>query len=50
MQNMRVEDMQKYMYHLLLALRHVHTIGVIHRDIKPSNFLYSRQLDRYVAV
>jgi len=50
MQGMSVDDIQKYMYHLLLALKHVHRLGIIHRDIKPSNFLYSRQLDRYCLI
>ena len=29
-----------YTRHLLQALAHVHSLGIIHRDIKPANFLH----------
>lgn len=50
MQEMSVDEIQKYMYHLFVSLKHVHQLGIIHRDIKPSNFLYSKQMDRYCLI
>ncbi|XP_006634867.1 cell division cycle 7-related protein kinase [Lepisosteus oculatus] len=43
-------EVRRYMFHLLKALRHIHSFGIIHRDIKPSNFLYSRQQQKYALV
>ncbi|XP_034841557.1 cell division cycle 7-related protein kinase-like [Maniola hyperantus] len=48
--NMDAEEVRQYMSALLVALRHVHSFGVIHRDIKPSNFLYDRENRRYLLV
>ena len=36
----QLEDIKKYMYAMLRAVKHLSDYGVIHRDIKPSNFLY----------
>lgn len=36
-----MSDVKKYMYNLLLSVKHVHANDIIHRDIKPSNFMYS---------
>ncbi|XP_052737290.1 cell division cycle 7-related protein kinase isoform X1 [Bicyclus anynana] len=48
--DMDAEEVRQYMTALLVALRHVHSFGVIHRDIKPSNFLYDRENRRYLLV
>ncbi len=36
----QLDDIRKYMYAMMRAVKHLSDNGVIHRDIKPSNFLY----------
>ncbi|CAH0600917.1 unnamed protein product [Chrysodeixis includens] len=48
--DMDASELRHYMRALMVALRHVHSFGVIHRDVKPSNFLYDRDTRRYLLV
>ena len=45
-----VPEVRLYMKNLLLALRHIHSFGIIHRDIKPANFLYDPVKKRFGLV
>ncbi|KAL1138645.1 hypothetical protein AAG570_008707 [Ranatra chinensis] len=48
--DMDVRETKLYMKQLLLAVRRVHSFGIIHRDIKPSNFLYNRKKGKFLLV
>ncbi|XP_063611259.1 cell division cycle 7-related protein kinase-like [Penaeus indicus] len=45
-----IAELQNYLRNLLIALRRVHSFGIIHRDVKPANFLYNRKQQRYSLV
>ncbi|XP_047485260.1 cell division cycle 7-related protein kinase-like isoform X3 [Penaeus chinensis] len=45
-----IAELQDYLRNLLIALRRVHSFGIIHRDVKPANFLYNRKQQRYSLV
>lgn len=38
-----LSDIKGYMFSLLTALQHIHSLRIIHRDIKPGNFLYEKE-------
>lgn len=47
---MTFDEIQHYISNLLVALNHIHKLGIIHRDIKPANFLYNRLQRKYALV
>lgn len=36
-----IHDIRRYMYSLLIAVKHMHSHSIVHRDLKPNNFMYN---------
>ena len=45
-----IKEISHYMKNLFVALRSVHSLGIIHRDVKLNNFLYDRKNKKYLLV
>lgn len=41
-ENISLENVKKYLYQILLGLKHIHSTNVIHRDLRPNHILISR--------
>ena len=39
----RISNVRRFMRELLLAIDHMHSLGVMHRDLKPSNMVIDKQ-------
>lgn len=41
-EHISIENVKKYLYQILLGLKHIHSTNIIHRDLKPDNILISK--------
>ncbi|EKX40815.1 hypothetical protein GUITHDRAFT_75261 [Guillardia theta CCMP2712] len=48
--DLTIKEISHYMKNLFVALRSVHSLGIIHRDVKLNNFLYDRKNKKYLLV
>lgn len=49
-ESISAEDIKKYLYQILSAVKHLSDLGIVHRDIKPSNFLWDPKSKKGILI